>query len=73
MQRRDAKQGRQCLPFQNDAAAQAFGTSLPASVFTATVIFCGSKVSASLAFAFVAPWPGKRQVTLIAIACYPVN
>ena len=53
------------------AAAQAFGTTMTASVFTATIAACGAKVTGSLPFAFVTPWPGKRTISLTAMACYP--
>ena len=58
---------------QTYAVAQAFGTTLKASVFTSATASCGVKVTGSVPFTFVMPWMTKRNVTLIATACYPLQ
>lgn len=55
------------------AISQAFGTTMSSSTFTSAVASCGAKVTGTLPFAFVTPWPTKRKITLGATACYPVK
>jgi Flp pilus assembly protein TadG len=56
---------------QSHAVSQAFGTTMSQSVFSATTATCGKRVTGTLPFAFVTPWPGNQSITLSAMACYP--
>jgi Flp pilus assembly protein TadG len=56
---------------QNFAAQQAFGLSVPASVFTATTPACGNQVAANYTYQFITGYFGLPSLALNAQSCFP--
>jgi Flp pilus assembly protein TadG len=56
---------------KNYASAQALGLAVSPSVFTVAQVSCGSQVTASYDFGFVAGYYGTPIMTLNATACFP--
>jgi Flp pilus assembly protein TadG len=53
------------------AAQQAYGLSLPSSVFAASTASCGKQVSANYTYQFVSSYFGAPSLTLTAQSCFP--
>ena len=63
---------------QSYAVAQAWGLTVPTSVFTVSTLACGTQVAASYIFTLVIPWfyvvppfGNPNSITLTATSCYP--
>jgi Flp pilus assembly protein TadG len=56
---------------KNYAAAQVFGLTVPSSVFSASQVACGNRVSASFSFGLIGGYYGVPLITLTAAACFP--
>ena len=56
---------------KNYAAGQVFGLTVPSSVFTASQVACGNRVSASFGFGVIGGYYGTPVITLTAAACFP--
>ncbi len=61
------------------AATQAFSLGLTAAAFTVTKQACGTQVSGTMPYSFFIPWfygaspfGASNQLTLTAVACYPL-
>ena len=58
---------------QNYAASRAAGLSIPASLFTVSATACGTQVSVTVPFEFVARGMLTYTLSLTATACYPAQ
>jgi Flp pilus assembly protein TadG len=56
---------------QNYAAGEVFGLSVPASAFSLASPSCGTQVSVSVSFSFVASALFPYNITLSAKSCHP--
>jgi Flp pilus assembly protein TadG len=58
---------------QSYAASRAAGLSIPASLFTVSTAGCGTQVSVTVPFEFVAQGMLPYTLSLTATACYPAQ
>ena len=56
---------------QTFASTQAYGLTIPAATFTATVPACGNKVTAAYTYTFLTGFLPSPTVNLSAQSCYP--